>query len=472
MVPGPGGALGYSPQLEVVRVATDLISRRRLLSGALAASAAAGLAACGGTATRSAGTARLAPPRQAGSRPDPTRPEGVDTLPQIDHVVVVMLENHSFDNILGTLGRGDGLPRGKDGRPDATNPDGSGRRVRSFHMPTPCQLTGKPWQTWNQSHAQYDGGTNQGFVTSKSGPVAMGYWDGTDLPFTASLASTFPIGDRYFSSVLAQTYPNRRYLMAATSLGLVADKLQKGLPPNGTIFDSLNRHGISWKDYFSSLPTLGIFISLLSDPKMTSRLAPISQFFADAQAGNLPSFSIVDPDFGKSSEEDPQDIQYGDVFLSQVVQAVLRGPRWSKTLLVWTYDEGGGYYDHVPPPTAAAPDAIAPEVPPGSAPGGFDRYGFRVPFGIVSPYARRHYVSHVVHDHTSVLKLVETKWNLPALTARDANADDLLDSIDLHARPAFAVPPPLASPANPVLRAGCQTSGPGVIPPPDAVLPA
>jgi phospholipase C len=121
----------------------------------------------------------------------------------VDHIVVVMLENHSFDNILGTLGRGDGLPLGSAGVPKATNPDGHGGLVRSFPMPTVCQIEGKPSQAWNASHTQYSNGTNQGFVISDSGPVAMGYWTDTDMPFTNGLARTFPLADRYFSSVLA-----------------------------------------------------------------------------------------------------------------------------------------------------------------------------------------------------------------------------------------------------------------------------
>ena len=126
----------------------------------------------------------------------------------------------------------------------------------------------------------------------------------------------------------------------------------------------------------------------------------------------------------------------------------MKGPGWAKTLLVWTYDEHGGYYDHVAPPPAVAPDAVPPRLGPNDAPGGYDLYGFRVPAVVVSPYARRDYVSHVVHDHTSILKLLETKFNLPALTDRDGAADDLLDCVDLGSSPAFAVPPTLPAPLN------------------------
>jgi phospholipase C len=147
----------------------------------------------------------------------------------------------------------------------------------------------------------------------------------------------------------------------------------------------------------------------------------------------------------------------------------MHGPGWPRTLLVWFYDEHGGYYDHVPPPPAVKPDDVAPELAPTDSPGAYDRYGFRVPAVIVSPYARRGYVSHVVHDHTSVLKLVQTKWNLPALTFRDANADDLLDSLDLQSLPSFLAPPVLPPPANATGVSSCAATGPGVIPPAGAV---
>jgi len=152
-----------------------------------------------------------------------------------------------------------------------------------------------------------------------------------------------------------------------------------------------------------------------------------------------------------------------------VINAVMSSPQWPGTLLVWTYDEGGGYYDHVPPPAAVSPDSVT-SVP--YHPGAFTRYGFRVPAGIVSPFARPDYVLGVVHDHTSILKLVETKWNLPALTRRDANADNLLDSVDLVNPPAFLTPPTLAAALDPTADDGCQSTGAGTFPPPSAVRKA
>jgi len=395
-------------------------------------------------------------------------------LPRIEHIVVLMMENHSYDNYLGTLRRGDGFRMGPGRVPRDWNPDGLGDGVRAFRMPSGCQLRRVPGQDWNRSHRSWDAGANDGFVEASTA-VAMGYWDATDLPFYHGLASTFPVCDRWFSSVLAQTYPNRRFLMAGTANGVVSTTdaaLLAPPPPNGTIFDRFAAHGIPWRNYYSDLPSSGIILETVV--KHPEALSPIERFFADAAAGTLPSFSLVDPDFDVSSEENPQDVQMGERFAARVVDAVMKGPGWPRTLLVWCYDEHGGYYDHVPPPPAIAPDDIPPDihVPP-DLPGGYDRYGFRVPAVIVSPFARRDHVSHRLHDHTSVLKLVETKWNLGALTYRDANADDLLDSLDLRShRPPFAEPPELPRPALSHESPRCTPGDPGgPIPPPGAVFP-
>jgi phospholipase C len=301
-----------------------------------------------------------------------------------------------------------------------------------------------------------------GFVQSDSGPVAMGYWTGDDIPFYYALANTFPVCDRWFGSCLAQTFPNRRFLLAGTAFGTINNNLDFVLhgpqPAGGTIMEQLNKHSISWRDYYTNLPSVGLFFPFLN--ANMDKIAKVEQYFADAAAGTLPGFCLVEPDYERTSEENSEDITLGEAFTSKVVHAAMQGPGWSKTMLIWCYDEHGGYYDHVAPPPAIAPDAIAPMIGPNDPPGDYSRYGFRVPAAIVSPWAKRDYVSHVVHDHTSILKLVERKFNLPALTDRDANADDLLDSLDFDQAPAFLTPPSLPAAHNNGIDSLCASAGP------------
>jgi phospholipase C len=484
------------------------MSRRRFLGGAgkvLAAGAVAPsvLGAIGGGAAAAEPQAGQAAAlsalgrtslRTPGSRPYLDRPSGTDTLPGIDHIVVLMLENHSFDSIFGMLRRGDGFRLDANGRPTATNPYPDGRIQYAFHMPTTCQLPGRPSQEWTASHNAYDNGANDGFVRTPIylgnpeivGGVAMGYWTGDDLPFTYSLATKFPIADRWFSSVMGQTDANRRYLIAATSAGMtnnigtgagnfVADA-SLPLPAAGTIFNQLDLHGISWVNYVASYPT-GATPELFPTNDAASEALhykELSQFFVDAAAGTLPAFSLLDPDYATQGQENPLNLVVGEALLAKVVNALGASPLWSRTLFVFLYDEHGGYYDHVPPPPALAPDLIPPVVQSGqSAYDGFARYGFRVPAVVVSPYAKRNYVSHVLYDHTSILAMVERKWNLPALTYRDANANDLTDFLDLKAlttrQPTFRSLPPLASPGDTPAALACSVTGPGTIPPPGSI---
>jgi len=460
------------------------ISRRRFLAVGTSAAALWTLDGCS-SSRKPVMSRRIASPiataattttvaRRAGGRPDPTKAPGVHLLPAIEHVVVVMQENHSYDSYFGMLGRGDGFALDAHGKPTATNPDIHGKPVRAFHMANTCQSHALS-QNWNSSHIQWNNGKLDGFVRSPSGPAAMGYWDHTDLPFYYGLADTFPVCDRWFASVLGQTSPNRRFLLCGSALGSINTNIaQHDIPPpkNGTIFETLNRYGVSWRDYNTTFPSLLLFPPAYQ--ANTDKCPKIDQFFVDAAAGRLPSFCLVEPNNATQTEEDPQDISLGEAFTAKVINAVMHSPNWSKTVLVFCYDEHGGYYDHVPPPRAVVPDDIAPILTvhpgdhldglPAELPGTYAQYGFRVPAVIVSPYAKPNYVSHVVHDHTSILSLVEHTWNLPALTNRDGAADNLLDSLDLNRRPAFLTPPTLPKPKDPTGAALCTPGQPGPIP--------
>ena len=307
--PAGGGAGGFEGS-------GSRITRRRLLQTGLLAGAAVGVGgwrwAPGSPGGQSGRHGHL---RQPGSLPYPNQPEGTDTIPQIEHIVVLMMENHSYDNKLGVLRRpdADGFRIGRDGLPLAENPYANGDIQHAFRMPTTCQLSGAPSQTWLDSHTQFDNGRNDGFVVSGSGPVAMGYWGQADQPFYYSLAKIFPIADRYFSSLLGQTYPNRRYLISATSIGMVNDTLPAltDYPANGTIFDRLDAAGMSWKDYYSTLPTTELYPQLYLKNAGT-KVVPIADFFTDAAAGTLPGFCLVEPNYVTQSEEDPQNIAVGE----------------------------------------------------------------------------------------------------------------------------------------------------------------
>jgi phospholipase C len=410
--------------------------------------------------------ARIVPhrPGQPGDRPDPLRPEGTDLLPQVEHIVIYMQENHSYDSYFGMFPRGDGY-RVHHGVALNSNPDPSGNEVRVFHAPDTCQTGRGVSQSWTATHRQIDRGRMDGFLFDGN-TNAMRFWDGSDLPFYWSLARTFPLCDRWFASAPAQTYPNRMYLQAATSQDLVATDVARALvmpnPAGGTIWEKLNAHGISWRDYAWDLPDILLFPKVWNANKDKVRSFP--QFLADCRAGALPAVSIVSPGVSTYTEENPADVQLGEAYSASVINAILGSPAWPKTVLLFMYDEHGGYYDHVRPPAAIPPDDIPPDVEATpDVPAAWNQYGLRVPAFVISPFAKPHYVSHVVHDHTSALRFIETKFNLGALTRRDANASNLLDCLALRRRPAFFDPPDLAAPGLPATGSACQPETP---PPP------
>jgi phospholipase C len=470
------------------------ISRRTFLQGAVASAGALAMAPVEPSPTNP-----FPPPtpmirRAPGSLPNPSLPAGTpnEALP-FDHIVIVMQENHSFDNYFGMLPvRGqplaDGFSFDADGVPLNDNPVRGGRQ-RAFRLDGTCQPNGVT-QTWDATHQQIAAGTMDGFAVTDT--EAMGYFDEADIPFYYSMANTFCIGNRYFCSVPAQTYPNRRFLYAGTASGMTSTSSSTFTlppPPNGSVMDNLSRHRVSFMSYFTDLPDLAIIPSNLE--RYPEHFTSIAEFFVDCAAGTLPGVSYVDTEMGLTSdigaplgsylsklppslsgilgnvnqliqsqsgdEENPADVALGEAAVERIVNAVMHSPAWPRTLLIWNYDEHGGYYDHVPPPTAIIPDAIRPNLASTDVAGAYNLYGVRVPNAVISPYSRPHGVTNVVHDHTSVIATIANKWNLPALTWRDANALDMTDYLDLRSAPAFIRPPQLATPArSATLKGDCE----------------
>ena len=384
--------------------------------------------------------------REPGSLPFPDRPAGTDSLPGIDHIVVLMKENHSYDNYFGMFERGDGFTLDANGMPLNSNPDSAGQPVLAHHLSVPFNPSFDLNQTWNDSHRQWNNGAMDGFVTTTNSNDPMGYLDATDLPWYYGFARTYGIGDRYFSSVLGQTFPNRRFLQAATASGLVNNAVPNPFArPPQLIWDLLDAHKIGWANYFVELPEVALWPRALV--RYHDHLHDIGDFYDDCKEGRLPPVTMITTEIVATSEGEYQDDQIGEAFTASLFDAAATGPQWSSMLFVIVWDEGGGFYDHVPPPAAVVPDDIPPDihVPP-DEPGGYDRYGFRVPCLVASPYARPAHVSSVVYDHTSILATIEHKWNLPALTRRDAAASPLTDFVDLSAPPHFATPASLPQP--------------------------
>ena len=409
----------------------------------------------------------------AGATPSqtaPRRPHG-SQIP-IDTIVVLMQENRSFDHYFAQL-HFQGQPRvrrlsPKTSNPDPTNPGGP--PIKPFHQDHYCEVADLD-HSWSGTHREWNGGAMDGFTTENQDPDdpngsrAMGFYDSSDLPFYYGLYSTFAMADRFFSSVLSQTFPNRFYLLAGTSFG----HIRNDFPASGTdfsqptIFELLDDAGVTWKIYFAQI-AFGLEFAYVRGQAATHVL-PIQNYFADAQVGTLPQVSFVDPIFlgqanVENDEHPPANIQVGQRFVSSVVGAFLESPQWDHGALFLTYDEHGGYFDHVPPPPACLPDDIEPMLEAGDEPGRFDRYGIRVPAVVVSPYARKHYVSHKTYDHTSILRFIETRFDLPALTRRDANADPMLRMFKFG-KPTFATPPVLpAAVVDPAQEAACASAPP------------
>jgi len=373
-------------------------------------------------------------------------------IAKINRIVVMMQENRSYDTYFGRL-HYQGQPA-SEVEPLTGNPDpNGGATIHPFLKTVPCE-TADLNHSWNGTHQEWNGGHMNGFTAANdsasanadpadpSGSRTMGYYASGMLPFYYGIANQFAIADRYFASTLTQTFPNRFYLYAGTSFGHIRnDAAPHGGFTQPTVFRSLDAAHVSWKLYKTTFSEALLFSDVQNDP---SHVVDISQYFTDAANGTLPQVSFVESDpFGgvntESDEHPPANVQVGEKLVHDVMQALVKSPNWPGSAMFLTYDEHGGFYDHVAPPAAVKPDNIAPMLQPGDTAGAFDRYGIRVPAMVISPYAKQHVVSHTVYDHTSILRFIENRFALPTLTHRDAAANDMEDMFDFttvsHAHP-------------------------------------
>ena len=411
-----------------------------------------------------------------GSLPAETLGKGtpVDKDIPIETIIVIMQENRSFDSYFGHLGKYAGRADIESAPDTTTLPDKAGGTSGTNayqHAPHVCFLDTN--HEWAGSHLEYNGGKNDGFVEANqgfgesslknptpdlfAGARSLWWYDERDIPFYYELAKTFGVADHYHCSLLGPTWPNRMYLYSATSFGRTSnvfpDLTSYPFPGNdATIFDELEKRHVDWNIYNANSPGAAVVVGTsILDRWGRNPLHSIAEFMDAAAAGKLPSVVFIDPYLGaegvdRSDEHPPADIQVGQKFVSDIVHALFKSPQWKKSALFLTYDENGGVYDHVAPPTACAPDTTPPKLEKGdTTPGGFDRLGFRVPLVVVSPYAKKGYVSHVQYDHASITRFIQAKFKLPALSARDANAEAPFDMFDFSA-PQFADPPVIAEP--------------------------
>jgi len=384
-------------------------------------------ATASGTATHTASHSPTASPTTTPT-PTPLQPEEL----AIETVIFIMMENRSFDHYFGSLSLEEG--RAVNGLvPGLSNPHPDGSTVQPFPMDLRC--VADPPHGWFSSRRQVNAGANDGFVSEHlatlmgeglpltSAGEVMGYHRRAQLPIMYALADEFALCDQWFCSVLGPTWPNRMYLHSGQSGGRINNDFPEDLITGftwPTIFHRLTDAGIPWKDYYSDLTFLPLWGSL----RIEANLRQISEFLDDARAGRLPSVVHIQPTyFGAAGNDDhpPHDFARGQAFLSTILHALAEGPQWERSMVIITYDEHGGFYDHVPPPIVE--DERSAE--------GFGQLGVRVPGLVISPYTRRGFVSPSLYEHSSVPAFIEWLFGLEPLTIRDAEANYFIDTFDV-----------------------------------------
>lgn len=327
----------------------------------------------------------------------------------IKHVLIICQENRTFDEYFGRYPKA-----GKFGFSSSYSlPDGKGGTVKPYHFDFPISFDIS--HTWQDIHKEWNHGAMDGFYTT-NGTNALGYYDGSDLNYYYALADAFTLCGNYFCALLGPSTPNRVALFSGTAGGNTSNSIDRGSLDWPTILDLLDTHGISWKCYNlgvgtgTSLEDFNAFVFFKRwqhDERLTLKE---DDYKNDLQSSKLPQVSFLITE-ALVSEHPPSDIQMGQDKMADTINALIKSPLWQSSALFLTYDEGGGYFDHVAPPQ-------------------FDAYGagFRVPMLVVSPWARRGYLSGQLYEHASVLKFLERRFGLPTLASVNHQFD--------HATPA------------------------------------
>jgi len=344
---------------------------------------------------------------------------GASSSYPIKHVIVIMEENHSFDNYFGTFpgvigGYNSSTCIVQEGYPGCIRP----YHLSGTELPPRTDLC----HVWDCLHSDYARGTNGGFYKN-AGKLAFGYYDSREIPYYWRLAKEYTLMDMYFCSELGPTLPNHMFLVAGQSGGLISNDVDlKTLNGSYTgnfksIFPELTNRHVSWSYYGTAAPinwNPAAFIpSVANNYTLYSNVKYPWQVLDDIRSGKLPQVSWVMPQSDQQSEHPPYDIALGESWVREVVTAVQRSQYWSSSAIIITFDENGGWYDSVPPPQV---DAYG--------------YGFRVPTIVVSPWARHGFIDHTVSDHTSTLAFIEKLFGLPPVAHRDAVANNMMEAFD------------------------------------------
>jgi phospholipase C len=338
-------------------------------------------------------------------------------ITKIQNIVIVLQENHTFDNYFGTYPGADGTSSKSYCLPETP---GSSRCISPFHDSslTPVDMN----HNWQSAHKDYESGKMDGFVYSEGDKETMGFYDGHDLARYWKAASSYVLCDRYFTSVMSESAPNHLYLVAGTAGGLLDDKVPSTLafPP---VFQRLDEAGVSWKVYTDTPSWYESFSYVQGSPTAKANFKAAKAFPSDVKAGALSQVSWIIGAPG-GSEHPPKNVQAGEGSVADdVVDAVGGSAYWPSAAIFVTWDDYGGFFDHVAPPQV---DSYG--------------YGFRVPCLIVSPYAKAGYIDSAVNDHASILKFVESRYGLGSLGSRDAAANDLLEAFDFTQPPRNFIP--------------------------------